>query len=480
MCAARGSSSVPRSDVVRTITFRLTLAVAGAFACCVILLLGFIYWETETYQTERVSGIVRQEAQRLERMPPDELLHTLEVRRASDPHRLTFVSLFASDGSALWGVLQAIPAGLPADGTLRRLNRLTPDDEGRTVLAVARRVPGGRTIVVWRSIATLVELHRVVFRALLLGLVPMVLLAVAAGGLLSMRTVWRLRVLHEAIGRIMRGRLNERLPVGRTGDDLDRLTDAMNRMLEEIERLVGEAKSVGDNIAHDLRTPLARVRTRLERGRRVSETIEELRDTVDSAIADLDVTFGIVTALLRIGEMESGRRRAGFSEIDLAGIAQEVGEIYAPMAEERGLSLTVEAPPSVPISADRDLMIEALANLVGNAIKFTPSGGAVRISVAAGPDGAALRVADTGPGIPDAERDLVLRRFYRADRGRQVPGHGLGLSLVTAIAHLHGFQLIIENGPGCAMTLLCGEGLPGMKPALPPALPSNPISASQV
>jgi signal transduction histidine kinase len=469
---------MPRSDIVRTITFRLTLAVAGAFAGCVILLLAFIYWQTEIYQTGRVGGIVTLEAQRLERMAPDELAHTLEIRRAGDPHRLTLATLFAGDGSVLWGVLPAMPAGLPVDGSLHRLEGLTPDDEGRTVLATARRVPGGRTLVVWRSIATLVELHRVVYRALLLGLVPMVLLAVAAGGLLSMRTVWRLRTLHEAIGRIMRGRLSERLPVGRTGDDLDRLTDAINRMLEEIERLVGEAKSVGDNIAHDLRTPLARVRTRLERGRRVAATLDELRDTVDSAIADLDVTFGIVTALLRIGEMESGRRRAGFSAIDLAGIAREVGEIYAPMAEERGLSLIVAAPATAPLSADRDLMIEALANLVDNAIKFTPSGGSVRIGVAAGPEGLSLRVADTGPGIPAAERDLVLRRFYRADKGRQVPGHGLGLSLVTAIAHLHGFHLAIEGGPGCVVTLLCDDGLPGPRPAqaTAPSDPALPVS----
>ena len=461
-----------RSDIVRTITFRLTLAVAGAFAGCVILLMGFIYWQTEIYQTERIGRIVTQEAQRLEGMAPDELVRTLEVRRASDPHRLTFVTLFDSTGAVLWGLLRAMPPDLPPDGRLHRLDGLTPGDEGQTVLATARRVPGGRTLIVWRSIATLVELHRVVFHALLLGLAPMVLLAVAAGGLLSMRTVWRLRMLHEAIGRIMRGRLHERLPVGRTGDDLDRLTDAMNRMLDEIERLVSEAKSVGDNIAHDLRTPLARVRTRLERGRRVAGSLDELRETVDSAIAELDVTFGIVTALLRIGEMESGRRRAGFSAIDLAGIAREVGEIYAPMAEERGLSLTVDAPPAAPLSADRDLVIEALANLVDNAIKFTPSGGVVSITVATGPEGLVLRVADTGPGIPEAERDLVMRRFYRADKSRQVPGHGLGLSLVTAIAHLHGFRLVIGTGPGCVATLLCGEDW-SARPAVPP----NPLSS---
>ena len=448
------------TEIVRTATFRLTLAVAAAFAVCTVVLFAFIYWQTAVFETQRIGAIITGEAGVLAEAPLSELAHApegrlMDGRLASGLHRVTFVGLFAPDGTHVVGNLHDLPADLLPDGRVHRLDGLQLADGTQTALAVALRLHGGQTLVVGRNIAVLVELRQVVIHALLLGLIPAVLLALTAGAVLSLRTVGRLRVLHQAIERIMHGGLDERLPAGGTRDDLDQLTRAMNRMLDEIERLVGEAKSVGDNIAHDLRTPLARVRTRLERGRRVARTREELCEVVDTAVKDLEVALGIVTALLRIGEIESGRRRAGFGSVDLAEIAQEAVEIYAPIAEERDVSLTAEvgAVPWVP--GDRDLLMEAVANLVDNAIKFTPAGGAVRIAVSDTPDGPALRIADTGPGIPAAERELVLRRFYRIDKSRQVPGHGLGLSLVAAIVRLHDFRLTADDGPGCVFTLLC-------------------------
>ena len=448
------------TEIVRTATFRLTLAVAAAFAVCTVVLFAFIYWQTAVFETHRIAAILTGEARVLAEAPLPELLRApegrlMDGRLTSGLHRVTFIGVFAPDGTYVAGNLHHLPGGLPADGRAHHLDGLHLADGTQTALAVALRLTSGQTLVVGRNMAVLVELRQVVIHALLLGLIPAVLLALAAGAVLSLRTVGRLRVLHQAIERIMHGGLDERLPAGGTRDDLDQLTRAMNRMLDEIERLVGEAKSVGDNIAHDLRTPLARVRTRLERGRRVARTREELCDVVDAAIEDLELTFGIVTALLRIGEIESGRRRAGFGSVDLAEIAQEAVEIYAPIAEECQVSLVAEtgAVPWVP--GDRDLLMEAVANLVDNAIKFTPAGGAVRIAVSDTPDGPALRIADTGPGIPAAERELVLRRFYRADKSRQVPGHGLGLSLVAAIVRLHDFRLTAGDGPGCVFTLLC-------------------------
>ncbi len=448
------------TEIVRTATFRLTLAVAAAFAVCAAVLFAFIYWQTAVFETQRIGTILTSEARVLAEAPLPELFRApegrlLDGRLASGLHRVTFIGVFAPDGTYIAGNLHELPAGLLADGHAHRLDGLHLADGTQTALAVALRLPSGQTLVVGRNMAVLVELHQVVIHALLLGLIPAVLLALAAGAVLSLRTVGRLRVLHQAIERIMHGGLGERLPAGGTRDDLDQLIRAMNRMLDEIERLVGEAKSVGDNIAHDLRTPLARVRTRLERGRRVARTREELCVVVDAAIEDLELTFGIITAILRIGEIESGRRRAGFGSVDLAEIAQEAVEIYAPIAEERDVSLVAQtgAVPLVP--GDRDLLMEAVANLVDNAIKFTPAGGAVRIAVSDTPEGPALRIADTGPGIPSAERELVLRRFYRADKSRQVPGHGLGLSLVAAIVHLHDFRLMAGDGPGCVFTLLC-------------------------
>jgi signal transduction histidine kinase len=303
----------------------------------------------------------------------------------------------------------------------------------------------------------LTELRLVVLHTLAVGVVPLLLLGLAAGTALSMRTLRRLRMMHEAIARIMNGKLSERLPEGHQWDDLDRLTHEINRMLGEIERLVEETKSVGDNIAHDLRTPLTRMRMRFEHARRSVHSREEVMALVDVSIADLDLTFAIVTALLRIGEIESGRRRAGFSDIDVTEIAKEVAEIYAPIAEARGLTLEVGTTPVPMVVGDHDLLVEAVANLVDNAIKFTPAPGRIMVTVEAGVAGPQLRVTDTGPGIPLAERDLVLRRFYRGGQARQVPGHGLGLNLVAAIARLHNFQLMIEDGPGCTFSLLCSR-----------------------
>ncbi len=419
------------AEIVRTATFRLTLAVAAAFAACTAVLFAFIYWQTAVFETQRIGTILTSEARVLAEAPLPELLRApegrvMDGRLASGLHRVTFIGVFAADGTYIAGNLHELPAGLLADGRAHRLDGLHLADGTQTALTVALRLPSGQTLVVGRNMAVLVELHQVVIHALLLGLIPAVLLALAAGAGLSLRTVGRLRVLHQAIERIMHGGLGERLPAGGTRDDLDQLIRAMNRMLDEIERLVGEAKSVGDNIAHDLRTPLARVRTRLERGRRVARTREELCDVVDAAIEDLELTFGIVTAILRIGEIESGRRRAGFGSVDLAEIAQEAAEIYAPIAEERDVSLVAETGAVPPVPGDRDLLMEAVANLVDNAIKFTPAGGAVRIVVSDTLDGPALRIADTGPGIPAAERELVLRRFTVPTRAGRCRATGWG------------------------------------------------------
>ena len=450
--------SVQNRGIVRTITFRLTLAVSLVFTASVLSLFAFIYWQTNVYETKRLSNTVMTGVMRLADLSPDVLPHAIEVRQATGPNRLTEVTLFGPHGSVIKGALSKIPADLPIDGRIHLLKNISLEDHDEAALATAIPLAGGRTLVAARSIDMLVELRHVVMRTLLLGVVPLVLLGLAAGTALSLRTVRRLRMMHEAIARIMRGNLSERLPTSGTWDDLDRLTDEMNHMLDEIERLVGETKSVGDNIAHDLRTPLTRMRMRFELGRRTVHTREEISTLIDASIADLDLTFGIVTALLRIGEIESGRRRAAFGEIDIAEIAQEVGEIYTPIAEAKGLTLDVRAAPVAPVIGDHDLLIEALANLVDNAIKFTPPSGSITITVDTAPTGPVLRVIDTGAGIPPAERELVLRRFYRGDKARQVPGHGLGLNLVSAIARLHDFKLVIEDGPGCTFALLCGKG----------------------
>jgi PAS domain S-box-containing protein len=222
-----------------------------------------------------------------------------------------------------------------------------------------------------------------------------------------------------------------------------------------LEEALQEAKVVGDNIAHDLRTPLTGVRIRLERGREHASTLEELRAVADQAIAGLDQSLTTITSLLRITEIEHSRRREGFSEIQLAPLIREVGDLYDPIAEDKGVTLRVETPEGACVNGDRDLLFEAVTNLVDNAVKFTPEGGRVELTLLHQEGETVIRVSDTGPGIPEIEREAVTQRFYRSDKNRNIKGLGLGLSMVAAIIKLHGFRFTITTAPGCTAEIAC-------------------------
>jgi PAS domain S-box-containing protein len=222
-----------------------------------------------------------------------------------------------------------------------------------------------------------------------------------------------------------------------------------------LEEALQEAKVVGDNIAHDLRTPLTRVRMRLERGREHASTLEEFRAVADQAIAGLDQSLTTITALLRITEIEHSRRRERFGEVHLAPLIREVGDLYDPVAEDKGVTLQVEAPDGATVQGDRDLLFEAVVNLVDNAVKFTPEGGRVELVLFYQEGETVIRVIDTGPGIPEIEREAVTQRFYRSDKTRNTKGLGLGLSMVAAIIKLHSFRLTISAGPGCTAEIAC-------------------------
>jgi signal transduction histidine kinase len=324
-------------------------------------------------------------------------------------------------------------------------------------------LPNGTILVLARDVHDLEALRVIVLRALEICAVPAVILSLLGGVWLSQRALRRVGVMHQAIDRIMDGDLHERLPAKGEHDEMGRLAGSVNRMLERIEHLVEEIKGVGDDIAHDLRTPLTRVRTNLHRSRMTPHSVEMLQSVIERTIIDLDQCLAIITALLRIGEMENGRRRAAFAIVDLADVAASIFDLYEPIAEERQIVLRFSQDQPLAAAAlrdtrvlgDRDLLIEAVANLIDNAVKFTPMGGHVMLSVGAKECGLYLRVADDGPGIATVERDAVLGRFYRSDKSRHLPGSGLGLSLVSAIVRLHDAQILVEDGcPGAIFTLL--------------------------
>jgi signal transduction histidine kinase len=229
----------------------------------------------------------------------------------------------------------------------------------------------------------------------------------------------------------------------------------VNGMLDEMETLIHSLAGVGNNIAHDLRTPLTRARLTLERGRSNAMTLQQLQAAADKTIEGLDQSLSIITAILRLAEIEKSQRSAGFGRVALADLIREVGDMYEPIAEDKGISLMIHSQHELSVHGDRDLLIEAVANLVDNAVKFTPAGGRVEIGLFRGNGENIVRVKDTGSGISEHERDAVLRRFYRSDRIRHTPGVGLGLNLVTAIVRLHGFRFTIIPGSGCVVEIGC-------------------------
>jgi signal transduction histidine kinase len=451
MSAASGSSSVRLLDFACTTTFRSTLAIAGAFVLCTLVLFGFIYWQTAAYLTSSFDALITGELRIIAAESPERRLAHINERLDNDPRRVRIAGLFGADGHRIAGNMESLPGGLtpdvPADAVVVRV-----DNQGREtekVRLATERLPDGEVLAIGRNNDEIAGIANIVRRALTLGLLPAFGLAIVIGLVLSLRARRRLSEVNRRIQRIVAGDLRERLPTRKGNDPFDQLAASVNLMLGEIESLVQEIAGVGNDIAHDLRTPLTRVRARLERGRARATTLDELRTVVDQSIGGLDQSLAVVTALLRIAEIEHNRRLEGFSQVQLAPLVREVGDLYEPIAEDKRVTLQVEAADEATVRGDRDLLFEAVANLVDNAVKFTPEGGRVTLRLLRRDGESVIQVKDTGPGIPEAERDAVIRRFYRSDKSRNTEGLGLGLSLVAAIVKLHGFRFTIAAGPGC-------------------------------
>jgi signal transduction histidine kinase len=364
-------------------------------------------------------------------------------------------------GSSIY--LLADPQLTPIVGNLNRWPRVEPDEDGwldfelgtfegeTTHWARAKpfRLFGDFHLLVGRDMYELQAFRTTIVRTMGWGLALTAFLALLGGVLVSRSRIRRIGVMHEAIGEVMAGDLTRRIPEDATGDDLGALTDKLNQMLDELEKLVEGVRRVSDNIAHDLRTPLARLRNRLE-----LLSKEERHPLVEEAIDDAEGLLSTFKALLRIARIESGQHRQPLESVDLSTLADDVVDLYRPLIEESGKELTIDRAPNISLRGDRDLLFQALANLVDNAIKYTPSGGHIAISLTDSDDRIQLTVADDGPGIPLEERDKVFQRFYRTDASRSTPGAGLGLSLVAAVAELHHAEVRLEdNQPGLRVVL---------------------------
>ena len=461
----------------RTTTFRLTLVYLTVFALFAAFLLGYFALNTRRLIDEQITETVNAEITGLSeqyRIGGIRRLVVVVDNRARRPgSSLYLVTTF--NGDALAGNVTALSPGiLDSPGWTETAYRRLDEPEGAVrpeheALVRVFKLPGGFRLLVGRDLEERERLFRIVLAAGRWSVAIVLVLGLAGGLFVSRRVLRRVDAMTETTKTIMDGDLGERLPVAGTNDEIDRLAENLNQMLERIESLMHGLKEVSDNIAHDLKTPLTRLRNRAEQALRSADSDDAYRNALEATIAESDALITTFNALLMIARAESGQAREDMKEFDAAEIAHDVGELYEPLAEENGIALMVEAATPAPVKGNRELVSQALANLVDNAIKYAqpaPPGvdGApaeVLVSAVNAGDQVRLMVADHGPGIPEGERERAVERFVRLEQSRSKPGSGLGLSLASAVARLHGGELTLEdNHPGLKTVIALPRGGP--------------------
>ncbi len=446
--------------LLATASFRLTLVSAGLFCASAVLVFGTMYWAAARFMAGQLDESILSEVASLQEdvgRGGDARMAQLISQRAEAPANWQYFYLLTDGaGRRLAGNLPAM-AALP--GWQARPMPAQPGvemDEDHSLRAFGTRLNDGSLLLVARDVYAIDEVTDLMERTFAVGLAVTLVLAFGSGTVVSARFLRRIETINRISREIMDGDLSRRIPLHGTGDDFDRLSANLNGMLERIQSLMQGLGQVSSDIAHDLRTPLARLRQRLEGVRLSARTVGDYEEAVDRAIAETDAVLETFAALLRITQIESGSRRAGFAEIDLSAVVHTIIETYAPVAEDGGRRLSGTVAPGVTVRGDHQLLTQMLANLVENALNHTPPGTSIAMDLLPAGDGHGPRlvVADDGPGIPVGERDKVFRRFYRLDASRTTPGSGLGLSLVAAIADLHGAVVMLEdNAPGLRVTV---------------------------
>jgi signal transduction histidine kinase len=458
----------------RTTAFRLTLVYLVVFALFAGALLGYFAWNTRRLVTEQITATVDAEITGLSEQYRlggiRRLVIAIENRARHPGSNLYLVTTFAGEGLA-GNVGSLNPSVLDQEGVTETPYRRIGEQDDIEHYALVRviQLPGRFRLLVGRDLEERERLNNILLAAGRWSIALVIVLGLAGGFLVARRVLKRIDAMTGTTRRIMTGDLSGRLPVGRSGDELDRLAENLNTMLERIEALMRGLKEVSDNIAHDLRTPLTRLRNRAEQALRGVNSEAEYRAALEGTIEESDELIRTFNALLMIARAESGHARENMTELDAAEIARGIGELYEPLADDRGLKLRVEASAPAPVRGNRELVSQALANLVDNAIKYARpdpafNGETPEIVVRALNDGDRIvfTVADSGPGIREADRDRAIERFVRLEQSRSEPGSGLGLSLASAVARLHGGELKLEdNHPGLKTVLALPRAGPG-------------------
>jgi signal transduction histidine kinase len=459
------------AKLLRTSTFRLVAAYLVLFAVSVGAILAYVYWNTAVLLERQINDTIEAEVTGLAEQYSDggldRLLRTVQDRSEDADNSLYLIS--NKFGRRLAGNMVGTPQeveGVSGWAEFPYTVRTAEGAEYHRARAFHINLEGDFKLIVGRDIEERLQFASIIRQTLFWALGLTVALGLAGGFFISRSFLNRIDSISQTGRRIMAGNLSERMPVTGTGDELDRLAGNLNQMLDQIERLMTGMKQVTDNVAHDLRTPLTRLRARAEDALR-SNSKETYRAALERTIGEADILLKTFSAMLSIARSEAGEARSGFGTVDLAELAQELGELYGPEIEDAGGAFEVSAPDSALAHADRQLVAQALSNLLDNALKYAQPGAddapplAVTVDVSRMDDRIALRVSDNGPGIAAGDRERAVERFVRLDDSRSEPGSGLGLSLADAVAKLHGGRLVLgDNGPGLTVTLEIPVGTP--------------------
>jgi signal transduction histidine kinase len=460
-------SPVPARRRWNTSTVRWLYVFTALFGIVLTLLVGAISWVATGSMERDTDAILNWQLTYFDSVPDSQLAYVISQRLEHEYRHANYYGLFDRSGRHIAGDIAVPPpqAGGNRQGvTLRHTLLLLDGARSPIVRSMTDARPDGRRLVVARDMTSVLLIREIMIRSLVTGGLVAVLLVVASSLVIGLRQIRRVHEIRRVTRCIAQGDLAQRLPVG-GGDELDMLAHLVNHMLDEIERLMGEVKGACDGIAHDLRTPLARLHTLLGRVAMLEAVRNDATgsDLIELARAETDRLLERFRAMLRISEIGTLQRRGGFAFVDLAELVHELAELYEPLAESRALTWRAQIGEAAPIHGDRALLFEAFSNLIDNAIKFAPWGGSVSVLLRETPRGAIVEIADNGAGIPDEERAAVLQRFYRGSAALNVPGSGLGLSMVAAVLRLHDFRLRIDDAgegmaSGARITVECWPG----------------------
>ena len=441
---------------IRTTTFKLTIVYLTVFSLFAAFLLVYFAWNTRRLFTEQINATVDAEVNGLAEQYRSggirRLVQVIESRSAQPGSSLYLVTTAAGEGLA--GNVGYLPTGTLEKSGWSETEYRRHDNPASSHHALVRvfQLQGGFRMLVGRDLEDREKVHNIVLSAGRWSVALVVVLGLGGGFFVTRRVLRRVDAMTETTRTIVEGDLSGRLFVAGTGDELDRLAENLNAMLERIEALMRGLKEVSDNIAHDLKTPLTRMRNRAEEALRAAKSEADYRAALERTIEESDALMRTFNALLMIARAESGHARDDMADFDAAEVARGIAELYEPLAEEKGLDLKVEAPGPITVRGNRELVSQALSNLVDNAIKYAaPDGpeGAIRVTAETEGIRVLLTVSDNGPGIPEADRPRVVQRFVRLERSRSQPGSGLGLSLAAAVARLHAGELVLaDNRPG--------------------------------